>query len=625
MKEVFKFIDSNNIHDDLIISFDTEGNPYSYYGSDNWCLWSLGFNVSFSRLSGTFKSTVKYLVHKVVSNDSLKSKKSAVKNIIEGAVIFEKCITGCNGGSYVFIDDDEGFRRLLIEAKSKRLKFKTWKNNLIFLSHLYDSEIINREIKNYEELALYLSVSGASVSQAVCIPESIASTYYGEALKIIEDYYPYRNEISSCYNEFVSEYFELSKKYKSNISARKYALKKIKCLPGNIDIQFDYGGSWLSWLRGACYTVIAAFTGCRDGEIKSFDIDSYQEKKYAGMTVPVLHGLDTKPHLGGVARHTSWVTIPSVKKAILLLWDAFSFARKKWREKADSIAHPDERKAFLKKVDSLFITLPYMRGNRPDAGRQSLSDSLNSFVKSIGYRATKNDVQEFDLLNPSRKGELKIGEILKVHPHAFRRTFAVYLVRNKLASLLDIKYQFKHMNIAMTSWYANQANIASYVDMMIDKDLQDEIAGENQNYMTDLLYHVYNEAETLAGHEGKRIKNLRAEGDTRIYLNREEIRKQVQDGRLSIVEHPGGYCTNPDCDRICDMTTCQYKIVTKDKATMLANIREKLIIKYTDIESLGLDMPNVTSKLFYEIRAIEQVLSEHHLAYVAFNKKDAYL
>lgn len=624
MREVLKFIDSNNIYDDLIVSFDTEGNPYSYYGSDKWYLWSLGFNVSFSRLSGKFKSTVKHLVHKVISNHSLKSKKSAIKNIIEGAVVFEKCITGCNGVSYGFIDDDEGFRRLLVEARSKNLKFKTWKNNLVFLSHLHNAEVITREIKNYEELALYLSVSGASVSQAVCIPESIASKYYGEALSVIETYYPYRNEISLCYDDYVSEYLESSKRYKSNVSARRYALKNIKQLPKNIDIQFDYSGSWLSWLRGACYTVIAAFTGCRDGEIKSFDIDSYQEKKYAGMTVPVLHGLDTKPNSGGVARHTSWVTIPSVKKAILLLWDAFSFAREKWREKADSVVHPDERNAFLEKVDSLFVTLPYMRGHRPEAGKQSLAHSLNTFVKSIGYRATKDDVQEFDLLNPSRKGELKIGQMLKVHPHAFRRTFAVYLVRNKLASLLDIKYQFKHMNIAMTSWYANQANIASYVDMMIDQDLQDEIAGENQNYMTDVFYHIYNDAETLAGHEGKRIKNLRAEGDTRIYLNREEIRKQVQEGRLSIVEHPGGYCTNPDCDRICDMTTCQYKIVTKDKAKTLVNIREKLIIKHNDIESLGLDMPNVTSKLFYEIRAIEQILSEHHLEYVAFNKKDTY-
>lgn len=263
-----------------------------------------------------------------------------------------------------------------------------------------------------------------------------------------------------------------------------------------------------------------------------------------------------------------------------------------------------------------------MRGHRPDAGKQSIAHSLKSYLKSVDYRAKDEDVTEFNLLNPSRKGELKTGEILLVHPHAFRRTFAVYLVRNKLASLLDIKHQFKHMNIAMTSWYANQANIASYVDMLVDRELQNEISGENKNYMTDVFCEIYNKAETLSGHEGKRIKNLRAEGDTSIYLSKEEIRRQVEDGRLSLVEHPGGYCTNPYCDRICDMTTCQYKIVTKYKALKLIDIREKLIQKYQNIESIGLDMPNVSSKLFYEIRSIEQVLSEHHIDYVVFDKKD---
>lgn len=124
MKKALEFIDGNNTYDDLIVSFDTEGRPYSNYASDDWYLWLLGFNVSFSRLSGSFKSTVKYLVYSVISNDSLKSKKSAVKSIIEGAVIFEKCITICNGTSYSVIDNDDFFRRLLVEAKNKRLKFK---------------------------------------------------------------------------------------------------------------------------------------------------------------------------------------------------------------------------------------------------------------------------------------------------------------------------------------------------------------------------------------------------------------------------------------------------------------------------------------------------------------------
>ena len=75
----------------------------------------------------------------------------------------------------------------------------------------------------------------------------------------------------------------------------------------------------------------------------------------------------------------------------------------------------------------------------------------------VDYKANTADVKEFDLLNPTRIGDLKVGKILVPHPHAFRRTFAVYLVRNRLGSLLDLKYQFKHMNVAMTSWYSNQS------------------------------------------------------------------------------------------------------------------------------------------------------------------------
>lgn len=83
MKKALEFIDGNNTYDDLIVSFDTEGRPYSNYASDDWYLWLLGFNVSFSRLSGSFKSTVKYLVYSVISNDSLKSKKVRLKALLK--------------------------------------------------------------------------------------------------------------------------------------------------------------------------------------------------------------------------------------------------------------------------------------------------------------------------------------------------------------------------------------------------------------------------------------------------------------------------------------------------------------------------------------------------------------
>ena len=621
MDEALQVDDCN---EEVAVSFDTEGNPYSYYSSDKWVLWSIDFTASFTMLSGKFKSSAKKIVFKVINDINLKSKKSAIDNLLSGASVFEHCIKACGGDDYGFIDNDRNYRLFLQEAKNRKLKYKTWKNHLIFVSHAQKEGFIKRSIDNFEKLSIYLAPNGDAVSQAVCLPERIASVYYKNAIELVERLHPFRHEISKAYNEFTNEYKAIieTNRYSSNLTRRKYAIKKIKNSLSGLDVDFDYGGYWLSKLRGACYIVIAAFTGCRDGEIKSFGLESYQEKKYAGITVSVLNGIHTKPNIGGVERNTSWVTVAITKKAIELLWDAFNFAREGWKCKVNAIHHRDERNKYLRDINSLFLTLPYLGGYKPRAGKQSISGSLKTFVYSVGYRASFDDVKEFDRLNPTRKGDLKVGDILEVHPHCFRRTFAVYLVRNKLASLLDIKHQFKHMNIAMTSWYSNQANIASYFDMMIDSDLQDEIAGENKNYTADILYHIYNEAETLAGPEGRRIKNLRAKGDSTIYLSKEEILKQIEEARLSIVEHPGGYCTNPSCDRICDMTVCQYKVVTIEKARSLIPIKEKLIAKHNSLVVSGIDMPNVISKIYYEIRSIEKILSEHNIDYEIFNEKE---
>ena len=112
--------------------------------------------------------------------------------------------------------------------------------------------------------------------------------------------------------------------------------------------------------------------------------------------------------------------------------------------------------------------------------------------------------------------------------------------------------------------------------------------------------------------------NLRENSSTTIYLSREEIAQQVKEGRLSIIEHPGGHCTNPRCDRVCDMTTCQYKLVTKEKALELEQVRERLMLKFTRMTEAKVNQPNILSRFYYEIRAIEQVLEEHRIPHSKF-------
>jgi integrase len=607
---------SDNV-EEIIISYDSAGNPFSRYADNSWYITDRNFEISFRRLSGQFKSLVKEVIYRVINEPSLRSHKSMVDNTLASAAIFESCIKLSGGTDFYVLDTESSYRKVLEAAKSKGLRYKTWKNALTFLFRLKSYGYIKRDIGNADKLAVYLANSKYT-KQTMAIPEKVASAYFSRALDIVEKYHPHRTQISELYKVFVTEYTAVQKYAKTNVQCRQAALEKVGRYDCS-DIEFDYMGNWLSLLRGACYVVLAAFTGCRDGEVKSFNLLSYQEKEYAGMKIPILNGIHTKPNMGGVARAVSWVTIPAAKKAIELLWDSFDFARTIWKKRADKIEHPDKKQRFLNDVNKLFLTMPTNTAVNANAGRQAIDKSLRTFVKFVAYKATTEDVKEFNLLNPTRQGELKTGEILVPHPHAFRRTFAVFLVRNKLGSLLDIKYQYKHMNIAMSSWYSNHAHLAAYFDMMMDSELQAEIAEENNNYMTDTLYFVYNEAETLAGPEGKRILDLRANSSSTIYLSREEIAQQVKEGRLSIIEHPTGHCTNPRCDRVCDMTTCQYKLVTKDKALDLMQVRERLMNKFYALTEAKVNQPNILSKFYFEIRSIEKVLEEHNIPHSKFS------
>lgn len=99
-----------------------------------------------------------------------------------------------------------------------------------------------------------------------------------------------------------------------------------------------------------------------------------------------------------------------------MLWESYQFSRDIWIKQATDITHVDEKASYLRDANSLLINFASNRAIRPKAGRGIVSDSLKYFVESCGYAADNADVKEFNQLNPTRHGELKVGDVLVPHP-----------------------------------------------------------------------------------------------------------------------------------------------------------------------------------------------------------------
>jgi len=250
--------------------------------------------------------------------------------------------------------------------------------------------------------------------------------------------------------------------------------------------------------------------------------------------------------------------------------------------------------------------------------------TIASFIDRYKILATSQDVIEFDLLNPQRKGELVLGASLpKISPHDFRRTFAVFLVRNKLGNIMALKHQYKHLNVVMTQWYVNNHELAMVLDLSLDTELKSLINEANISVTTDALFEIYN-SETLSGGKGERIVRERdQEGYAgSIFISREDIEREVRSGSVSVIEHPTGYCFKPDCSRICSSDrsskTCQFEAITPQKAKSRISYRSRLIERFNALNDGKLYMANILTDMALKIETIDQTLTAHNIEFTPF-------
>lgn len=548
------------------------------------------------------------------------------------------------------IDSRQGLKRLKKGLKKMNLGRETIESSVInALNRLFESGVLENIIDGRALVALG---KPKRARQHVAIPIGMYQKLLSRAISIVETYHPYRYEIARV----TREAYEIKTQVESGINVlaenkgvsssvifsdskeTAYARASRACnkiIKHDIpDFVFDFRGSQLGQLQNSCAIVLLAFSGVRVGEMVSFNMDSYSTKKTdKGKSISVLQGKKSKGE-GGIAKAESWQTHPIAKDALELAYEMVEPLRDIYKVKIESLLETgefdfDKSQHAMQELDSAFIPL-FVMSQKHNFSSTGFAKKFNKLMKHFELKATQEDVEEFNLLNPSREGALKVGGYLpKLTPHDFRRTFAVFFKRYGFGTASGIKFQYKHENINMSDYYANNADLMQMNDVLMDSDLLQIMEEEGIKLGVDIYDEIYNGSEHLSGVGGERIaqdkfKRMKAGQD--VYMKKSEIESLVRNGSLSVVNLPtGGYCTNSACERVCGMglfigekKKCIHVVNTDRTAKEDARQRKRLINVFNGLNTGDSVWNSILVGIKQKIKEIESLLIKHEVKFDNF-------
>lgn len=484
------------------------------------------------------------------------------------------------------------------------------------------------------------------VNQMYAIPTSIMEKIYNEAINIVEELFNHKeilNELivdmrqnyeigrkivnkkidsgvwswlkkeSNQYRVEVNKhkpqhYFTIVNSYFKNTALEKYIVSN--------SIRFK---AWLSKILVACYIVCGAFTGMRKSELYSLHSDSFKKRLFNGK---IIYSLQSTTHkmVQGRGKVTEWVTSPMTEKAIAL---AEALTRN-MREQLFCSADP------MKNYEATCLWLSQSRKNEPPKimNDKLLSAHFITIATDAGAIVNEADLQEFKLINPNSNPYLAdqkvtVGKIWPLTSHQFRRTFAVFVRRHNLCSVVAVKDQFKHLDIPTSDWYGEGGSAASLHSINTDSDLKQLIRTVTQEVITDNLHRWYNTNEKLYGKRGKEIMRERnlIPKDMKTWS---EINEQVKAGRLTLVGTLHSYClAGYECrmDKVASTASCfkcENQLIDEEKANNWSKRHKWAVEQVIYLESINKLSSSAESHYITQIRATERVMHYFDIPFEKF-------
>lgn len=543
------------------------------------------------------------------------------------------------------LENNRDLKSFFRQLKQKKLRLVSIQQVLRALNKLTSCGELNVYIDSKE---LMRCVSSSESKQHVAIPHRLYQHILSRALQVVETYHPYRHDISNV----MSQAYDIQKRVRAGerlttrgrgngrdelsmspnaiMTRITVALKRIVHDIPDFDVRLD--GSTLSDILVSCLIVTQGFSGVRIGEAASFNANSTDEVMVNSRKVTVLTGETTKGN-NAKPKVVTWQSHPVAKLALELAYDMMAANRALYLKDVDRKERQGETPEMIShmrtQLESAFLV--------PHATLQTSNNyifdpkrAVKKFIKNLSYKATVEDVEEFNMLNPTREGQLKVGGTYdNLSTHDFRRSFAVFFVRYGFGTASGIKFQFKHQNINMSGYYANNAELAQMNDLLMDDEILEELKEAGIDLGVDVFDEIYNQSEHLSGAAGKKIMQDRLkklEAGESVFMTRAEIEENIRRGNFHIMQLPSGaYCTNGSCDRVCgtqlfraEIKECEHKVVTDKGAKKIARQRDRLIAKFINLNTGEPLKSSILNGLKQKIQVEELTLKAHEIPYMPF-------
>ena len=398
-------------------------------------------DISFSRIDMKYRkyiqSTLAYIMDEYKQKNKTHPTIGQLQHWKNGLKYIVQSLGECN---WNLLSDDrifKQFKKSFSELAIKRSLSQTLINNVVTTFGLLNSLNLCHRIVTIKSLNIQ---SIKPTKQYIAIPTNIYQQILNDAISTVESLHPHRHEISALMNRIQTIYDEEKNRKDRSSSLGQIndrTRNRIRKIGHNIpDFKLTRDGTNISNILTPCAIVLLAFSGVRVGELNSFTKDSYEEREGEhGDNICFLKGETTKT-VNGIPKKEVWQTHRISKDALELAYDCTAYLRTTYiddvnKQYTEQKINLDEYKKTLRVLESVF--LPVTLGGSKKTNYSSTaarSKNLKSYLEQLNIKATKEDVDSFNTLNPSWHGELKEGQFLpKISAHDFRRTFAVFFKR----------------------------------------------------------------------------------------------------------------------------------------------------------------------------------------------------